>query len=330
MPKTFQIRVSQEWEDHLDATIREMPTLGGQPPNRAAFVRETIEMENLLWRRSPYVCETSTHYVLVTSSGSFLYLRREDLHLRTDLQWIPAHLGTRPEKRAMEARQWSLNAFALWRGNSAEVASDPAGTTSKYVRFKGPFMEGTRLLREGYFLLSNYAQYREDAGEDLESLYDRADFEIDIPTRSLDILVVVDLRLFAANPDQEPAPSLKFDIRNRDGVVFSSPDAVSHFLRQANLVRIGNRYEPGMEKDRDSLYNSTIELARDRTRDFARSLETVRTHAIEQEPSSEQIDRARSLLELPKRFLFYRISWVGAHIGLTCSIRFPRPYRPGP
>ena len=175
-------------------------------------------------------------------------------------------------------------------------------------------------------MLDGYIEFRHDSNDIMESLYDRAAFEIDIPTRSLDILMVVDPRLYGENwALLSPAPALRFDIRNRDGVVFSSPDAVGHFLRQTNLTRIGNRYEPGMETGRDELYKSTIQLVRDGMDDCVVSLDTIKRHAAESGLTADQVARARELMVLPDKFLFYRVSWTGAHIGLTCSIRFPKP-----
>jgi hypothetical protein len=332
--RTFQIRVTQEWEDHLNATIRAMPVLRGEPVNRAAFVRETVEVENLLWRRSPYVSESCNHLVMVTGEGHYLYHRHERLHVNSDLRTIPAQLEMRLEKRLHREdrdRVWGLNAFALWRGQNFEVDTDGKGHTSKSVRFTGPFTEGSRVEREGFFVLNGYAHdgAAADDDADVESLYDRADFEVDIPTRSLDIFVIVDLRLFAGRPETESVPALRFDIRNRDGVAFSSPDAVDHFLRQENLLRIGSRYEPGAKGDKR--YEETVRLGREGVRHFAERLKTIRgkvTGRSDKAGLAAQIDRTLPALKLPPRFLFYRISWIGAHMGLTCSVRFPKPPAP--
>lgn len=324
MTKVFQMRVEEEWEGHLDATIRDMAAFKQEPPSRAAFVRETIEMENLLWRRSPYICDTSSHFVLVTRDASFLYLRSEQLHLRADLQTIPAHLETRLEKLASPSL-WGLNAFLLRHGGKIDIKSDATdGASSKSVYFDGPFIEGLRVKREGCFMLREYANSKPKNNDPREFPYDRADFEIDIPTRSLDILMVLDPLLYANDPGLD-RPKLKFDIRNRDGVAFSSADAIGQFLRSSNLVRIGNSYEPGMESGRDDLYKETIRLARDKQEEYVNVLKVLEGSKADSGITAEQIQRAGNLMKLPERFLFYRVSWTGAHIGLTCSIRFPRP-----
>lgn len=155
--KLFQLRVNDEWERRLDATIREIPTSGGRPPSRAAFVRETIEMESMLWRRSPYVCEISRNVVFVTKNGSYLYLRRELLHLRSRLNSVPAHLETRLNKRDLSSDLWALHAFMLRYNGIVKAKADDEGTTSKSVLFEGPFIEGSRVQREGCFLLNKYS-----------------------------------------------------------------------------------------------------------------------------------------------------------------------------
>jgi len=328
--KPFQVRVSEEWLTHLDATIRELPSpADGTALSRSTFVREVVEMENLLWRRSPYVCKNSRNFVLITQVGDVLFHRIEELQLTADLREIPAHLEVRYGKRRWIAEKkadpWGLNAFALRRGSQVDVLTgEGTDVASKTVQFKGPFPEGSRVTREGCFLFEDYVQRREERGESLESLYDRTEFEIDIPTRHLEILVVLDLGLYDDYPDSEGKPALRFDVRNRDGVAFSGPDALGRFLQQNNLVRIGNQYPT--DSDVDELYDETVEKVKAHHGLLLESLEMFRERSPKKPDFRAQVERARSLVELPKRYLFYRVAWTGADIGLICSVRFPRPF----
>jgi hypothetical protein len=336
MSKNFQLRVTQEWEDQLDSTLRNRPLsfepafalkpLRQEPVSRASYVRETIEMENLLWRRSPYVAESSTFYVLVNRTGDFAVLRQEELLLNSDLRGIPAHAEIRHEKRQILAGRdpWRLCAFSLEYGEVSKLELDPQGSGSKSHWFKGPFLEGTRLRREGLFFLENYLSFAdpEDSALDLEALYDHVDIEIDIPTRRLEILVVADLDLFEDDHSARP-PALRFDIRNRDGVPFSSPDAVDHFLRQRSLVRIGSRY-PAPEPN-DELYKSLVQAVGHWSSELDHRLEVFAAGR----PNDERLEDIRRRSHLPDCYLLYGVSWTGAHIGLTCAVKIPKPRSSG-
>ena len=327
----FQVRMPKEWYEQVDATIRELPPPpGGDPITRASFVREAIETETLLWRRSPYVCKQSKNYVLVNRFGDFLFHRREQLQLNADLRGIPSHLEMRlGKRRGLKKGQdpWGLNAFALHRGDQVQAATDPnKDLSSKTVTFPGMFPEGAQLTREGCFLLQDYVQRRKEKApanleQGLDSLYDRTEFEIDIPTRVLEALVVVDLRLYDGYPPSEGEPTLRFGVRNRDGVGFSNEDVVGHFQRQSSLIHIGSPPAP----ESDPLHQETVQRIREEHRDFREGLERLRRELPGEEVRS-RIDRALERLDLPERFLFYRVSWTGAHIGLICSVRFPRPF----
>lgn len=87
----------------------------------------------------------------------------------------------------------------------------------------------------------------------------------------------------------------------------------------------GGKYPLERKEGLDDLYHETIQLIHERAEDYSRSLDAVKNFSAELKISEEQIMFARELTRVPDRFFFYRISWVGPHIGLICSIRFPKP-----
>lgn len=337
--KLMQFRVEPQWLQEVDDTVGKVRTIQENALDRSTFVRDIVSLENAFLRRSPYICKKARHFVLVTKEGEFFYRRGEALRLNNDVDWIPGTLTMKAEKRdyfiehkpAAEIRKlWMLNHFALWEGAGMEgrlVDSKPdkKGVGAKMVKLKCGLPGGAVVFREGVFVLDEYAQWYEPRSEG--NLYDRVDIVIDVPTRDLEIIVVVDRKLYRKTSrfgGDDFNPELKFELRNREEVPFASKHSFERILRDRFLNRISASFPSN--KPEDDFYAETRQRIESSLSEFKLRLAELvqKPEALGSAPAAERIGR----VQIPSRYMFYRVQWSWAHIGVYLSIKWVKPESP--
>ena len=338
----LQFRVNPTWLQQLDHMIGNIPSANGdQKIDRAGFVRGLVDVEKSLWRRSPYVCLHAQHFVIVTGRGEVFYHRKEALRLNHDLTYIPASLSMKSEKREDFTKRyeneqvkdiWLLNRFALWEGTEAngtpiDRKSDPFGLSKKQVNLECQRPEGSVVLRESCIALDEYVQYLQPKDTSPEDYYDRVDILIDIPTRELDLIVVVDGDLHSNTKrfgGEDFIPNLKFELRNREEVPFANTHPLQAVLQERFMRRIGSQVPP--RKETDDFHAESVEQAESMFSCFHKRLETLANDPTALGPEGAG-DRLRNVV-FPDKYHFYRILWSWAHIGLYISIKWVKPEKP--
>lgn len=358
-PSTLiQFRVGEDWVSHLDTTLREIGAFEPgttDPIDRSSFIRDAVGIEVAFWKRSPYVCPKARHFVFVTKEGEFWCHREEFLKLNNTVAKIPVALSMKMAKRKYfrdkygnndeEIRRvWLLNNATLWRRTRPNLSvldtyADENGVFEKYAILRCGLPIGSNIIRESCYGLADYAQTMsltesgrhrlEDLrhGDPSEDQFDHVDIPVDIPTRDLELIVVVDEGLFgepgALGEDFDR--SLHFELRNRDEIAFSSTHAFEALLRERFLERIGASFPRDGYKDQ--YYIETTEKigsAFERFRNRAAQLaEANRNLCKDTELARERIRR----LELPERYLFYRLNWSWVHVGIHLSVKWVKPER---
>ncbi len=335
-----QFRADPHWLQQLDKMIGNIssPYRSNGGIDRSTFVRDLVGIEHALWRRSPYVCLKAQHYVLVTKTGEVLYHRNEILRLNDDISQIPARLMMKAEKRAYFSQRqspddvrriWLMNNFSLWMGDRAEgdpldSQSDRTGLSSKVVMLRCHLPDGATVLRESCIALEDYAQHLGSGGDEDTDFYDRVDILVDIPTRELELIVVVDADLHGN--DQRlglQERRLKLELRNREEVPFANTHALQAVLQDKFLRRIGNRYPP--QEETDGFYDDSIEQIGIQFDLFQKRIGQIAQipECLGHEGAAERL----LSIDLPQRYLFYRTLWSWVHTGLYLSIKWVKPER---
>lgn len=337
-----QFRVNGQWSQNLDEIIRQTKTVDSTELDRSKFARGILALETAMWRKSPYVCPQARHFVFVTRRGRFYYHRTEQLQLNSDVESIPSVLTMKREKREYftqhyqpdeMALAWPLNCFLLWDGSSPtgvpiDVQSDHSGKTRKWVSLQCRLPKRAWAFREGCFVLQDYAQY---AGDDqVVELYDRVDIMVDIPTRDLEIFVVVDRQLYTETRRFGGAhfdPRLRFEFRNREEMPFADPDTFEAILRENFLQKISSTYPVDTaEGPPDQLYLDSRAGVEECFRLMQERLDMLFRDHTDLVGTAQREDFAD--LAIPESYLFYRVHCTWTHLGLVYSVKWPKPELP--
>lgn len=353
----LQFRVGEDWIAHLDSTIREMGATEGSASDvsdRSSFIRDSVGVEVAFWKRSPYVCPRARHFVFVTQLGEFWYHREEQLRLNNTIAKLPASLAMKMAKRryfrekysAEEVqRVWLLNNATLWRRsrlNDKPLASesDQDGIFEKFAILDCGLPAGSSVIRESCYGLDEYAQTMKmgESGkyqiqDPLEDYHDHAAIVVDIPTRDLELVVIVDRALFREEgvPEDDLDYTLHFELRNREEIPFASTHAFQHLLRERFLERIGSSYPPN--QSRDANYDEAVEDVKSA---FSRFKECANRVSQESDstgrlknmgPEPEKGKQRIADLKLPSDYLFYRLKWSWVHVGIHLSVKWVKPIR---
>jgi len=203
-------------------------------------MREMVSAAAAKWKESPYVCHEARHVVYVTGQGDLFYRLVQCLKLNSQRQKLPCFLEMKPEKTSYVRQvcpqgydqsewlksRWILNYFAAWQGRTVGdklISSwvDYDGTESKVADLPVQQMNGRFLTREMLIGIRGYVQWQEG-----QPGFDRVDFPIDIPTRNLEISVIVDKELYRHMQltTETEIPNLEVEFRNREAARFSGKE----------------------------------------------------------------------------------------------------------
>ena len=301
------------------------------------LVREMVSAAVTKWRESPYVCRSARHTVLVTRDGHVFYRLLQVLKLNSSRDRLPCLLEMKPEKRQyflhqlsrLEAEEaewfrsrWLLNHFAVWLGHELKGPPhsswvDREGTYTKVADLPVNQGRGRYLVREILAGIQDYVQWQEEERGD-----DRVDIPIDIPTRNLEVIVVVDADLYRrSSPADNDFPNLDLEFRNREGARFEGKEPA---LDPENSMEVseGKQLMGRISTKAEPIVNDLRELG-ERLAAIAEA--EAGNGAVLTVEGQEML---RQAFQRPERFLFYRLEWPSPYFGLEVCVRWEKPLRP--
>lgn len=287
----------------------------------SSLMRSLLEQYLTQWRKAPYVCRRSTHFVFFDRNGSLFYLPRDTIEANRRLSDIRAHLRAKLEVVAHDddghQLGWGFSRFRLVSMDGSVIAEQPG--VGEFARmsamFNSPLETGECVVRDGLFAVERYAKCSFTKKRTEESLYDHVDFFIDNPTYDFSATLVLDANLFGS----APALEISGQLINSDEVRFSR--ALSELENSffppitgcpTNPLRI---HPPGRviwadhgSKDGDGNLRSVMESAR---RDF--------------ELIKDQMKQADLRFDTPTEVFVYHLRGFLPPTGLGLSIAWRLP-----
>lgn len=310
--------------------------------SHARIFRETLSSHLYRERSSPYVCHSAEHVVFVSRDGHVFHRQREELQLNTKLRQLPCSMKMKPEKimdfllrrdpGLPEAEwfqsRWLLNCFvASHQGAALSSWVDRDGTTAKGASLaidQGP----NRLITREYLIgLQDYVQWRETASglllPEADSHFDRIDLVLQIPTRNLSVVVVVDTALYRNTPfaSESEIPALAMEFRNLEGTLFEDR-SIAQDQENPMTLDISDRYiGQGRPPQTDKILKKLREL---QNRIF-----TIGEAEADNGPvlNEEERQRMADAFTLPEHFLFYTLEWPTPQVALSVCVRWEKPVR---
>jgi len=300
--------------------------------NHSQLIREMLSAAVIRWLQSPYVCHAADYLVLVTREGHVFFRQVQTLKLNKDRERLPCFLEMKPEKRrdffaskepGMDEAEWFksrwlINYFGVWLGEDIERKKplrdwvDHNGIDAKQVDLLVSQDAGAILTREIVVGARDYVQRREPQAR---HEYDRVGFPIDIPTRNMTALVVVDLDLYGSSRP----PDLELEFRNREWARFES-EGISHdYWNPMGATSMGRHL-----KKEPSPKSKEILKELDR---FKKRVETLAKSQVEDDSvvPPEQLAELNSVLRIPADFLYYKLSWPSPYFGIEVCVRWQKP-----
>jgi len=325
----------------------------------SAVIREMIAAGAAKWTHSPYVCRSAHHTIYVTKNGDIFFRQVQTLRLNSPREKLPCFVEMKPEKRDYYHRKyreerdattsrrksrkaehpdefnwflsrWLFNYFAAWNGkkNPDDLDSfqhsplsfhvDTYGTTYKSADLSVHALGGRFITREITVGLRDYVQWKEPN----TPIFDRIDIPIDIPTTDLEICVIVDQSLFeSVGVEGDEIANLALEFRNRESARFEGKEV-------ALLPEIGieELYGRALNDDGDDEMLGKVRRLRQRVSALLAPRTTQASNNAEAHIDASKI---LSALELPQRFLFYRLKWMSPHLGIEACVRWEKPAKKG-
>jgi len=332
--KNVTLRASKSWQADLDEFLNRVAER--RRGDQSRMIRQIVAKDAKWWLRSPYVVTKAKVFATVTRDGDLIYRSTEQLRMNAHRQKLPAWFEMKPEKKAYfrgeyagdtnEAERirnhWLLNHCAIWKGTNTDVdpvvkATDRLGICSKSVDMQVDARNDSTLTREVLVVLQDYTQRRSHAPDDQALADDRCDIEMKLPTKDLDVQVLVDRDLYPPGSRQHADADLGFEFRNEENALFPSREIDV----EDNEIDWGHDKYPETHYEQRS-YKRTVEAV---TASFASLKERLHVLSQPDYKTSDGIvlvndEAARTRLqsfELPESHLFGRLRWPMPYQGLS-------------
>jgi hypothetical protein len=331
-----QIRMDANLWGDLAKVGRDLDIVHDEQGNHSELVREMVSACVIRWKESPYLCRAADYTVLVTRDGHVFFRQVQVLRLNQKRERLPCLLEMKPEKRkdflagnsGDEAKwfrsRWLINYFGVWHGTnifSGELLDDWVDCKGIEIKQADLFVDrerGAFLTREIIVGAQEYVQRRPKTSM---HEYDRVGFPIDIPTRNLKALVVVDMDLYEnGSLSQEEIPLLDLEFRNRESARFDG-EGISHDRWNPMGTSLFDRHV----KDTSDKLTENIWV---KLKEFEGRIEVLGgSSAKDGSPivPPEQRESLRNAFKLPKKYLYYELSWPSPYLGIEVCVRWQKP-----
>lgn len=336
-PKQIKLDAST-WED-LAGIGRYLGIVHGKHGNHSEVIRKITSTGIMLWKESPYLCQSAKYVVFATAAGDVFFRQVQTLRLNKRRDRLPCLMEMKPEKRrdffaakqermdqaAWVKSHWLINYFGAWHGNKIAPEEflddwvDRDGIDIKQADLSVNLSPNATLTREILVGARDYVQRRPRQNR---NEYDRVGFPVDIPTRNLEATVIIDVELYKKGSlPLEEIPPLSLEFRNRESARFEG-DPISHdHWNRMGLTISGFHPTPSLAPK--EVIKDLSELQK-RIKVLAQS--TVKDGPVV--PAKEQ-PALKSALKTPKSFLYYRLSWPTPYLGIEVCVNWQKPEKRG-
>lgn len=350
-----EVLIPEDTWDILEDLGRELKVKDGKKGAHSQLIREMVLAAVATWRESPYICISARHLIFITKTGEIYHRQIQDLKLNAPRKKLPCIIEMKPEKRQdflsgpdivpneydKLRSKWIINHFAAWDRNGDDIKEEPRSSVvpkdswkalASHVDQEGAEYKmadlpvdqkgGRYVTREVIIGLEDYMQWDDGNGG-----YDRIDLPIDIPTRNLEVIVILDSELYRNTPGANflEIQSLGAEFRNREGALFenkgfgSDPENLPVFYSgkfSREEIEEGKR---GRAKN-----------AHERFMEMVSRIESLAHGNAKDSPvlTNETLSRLRETLILPAEFLLFEMTWKSPHLGLETCVRWQKPVRP--
>jgi len=350
-----EVLMPEETWDLLERLGREFKIKDGKKGAHSQLIREMVLSAVAAWRESPYICLSARHLIFITRNGELYHRQIQDLKLNTPRKKLPCMIEMKPEKRRdflsglsrngydYLRSKWILNHFAAWyrdgedvKGDlrSSVVPKDSWRTLASYVDQEGAEykmadltveQEGGRYVtREVLIGLEDYMQWNHGDGG-----YDRIELAIDIPTRNLEVVAIVDAELYRNTPGASflEIQELGVEFRNREGALFdnkgygSDPDNLPAVYSDKIYLKDISEKKKREEKKGRGRY------AQDRFTEMVSRIKSLAYSKAGDSPvlMDGTLSRLKETLKLPAEFLLFEMAWPSPPLGLEVCVRWQKP-----
>lgn len=332
--KGKNVKMDPSHWDALARIGRDLGVVHDNSGNHSQLIREMVSAAVIRWQESPYICQKADYVVWVTREGHVFFRQEQLLKLNKKRERLPCLLEMKPEKRRdfFESKtigkdeaswfrsHWLINYFGVWHDDELlDAHVDRRGIDVKQADLLVDQEPGSILRREIVVGATDYVQRRP---KESRHEYDRVGFPLDLPTRNLRALVVVDLDLYKGGSRRtEEISKLKLEFRNRESARFEG-DWISH-----------DECNP-MDSPREGAHlhgipapNSEEEMILNEIRSFKERIQVLAQSEVADGfvVPKEQRLALEDTLKIPEQFLYYGLGWPSPHLGVEVCVRWQKP-----
>jgi hypothetical protein len=354
MDKNVQFRTNQKMVLDLEDHVKRVSSI--YKADKSAYLRNCIDFDLAMWRKSPYIATESRNFLLVTHTGAFVFYRRESLRFNDKPESISAGIQMKHEKirdylrhgKGSEAirQAFRLNMFVCREPHAqgqqeheqyqiSAIKTDTAGVTSKTVEFDIRSVASTDIQIETLTILEDYVQRCEPGrrGMPEESLRDEAAIDVELPTEKLEFVVVLDPRLYEGDSRSKIDLKLKSFLKNTRGAIINDKDVRKRFKR------LTSEWPRTAGEAVDDFYDDSLLLTRECMSNFTQTLQHCREHLAEHFSGDESdrasleaeltrvLDSSSHYLYMPDMARFYRLTFPQCRMGLRIAVGWYKPER---
>ncbi len=348
-------KVDQHLSDTLSRLVHWMPSAG---KDRSNVLRYLLRRAAFLAFESPYTLAEHRVFFYVAGNGDEFRLSIERIAINVDLRGLPKalrmdsrkvdrflrHQKDTGEQLSKVRDDWLVNHFGLWDReypDSPPLVSevDRVGVFAKSASLAAPLPGRSSLIREIILgVRQPVAERSALVADDPEDLKERVGVVITAPTQRLEIVVVVDLDLFATDGMVRRGAALDFQLRDLERLPFAVgiPDDIAPSWAGGKVRVEGDDKDPRRARRRragPSAYKAKEEAeALERAKesiDFlqARLRSLVGASSIADGlPVVDSASAAAYLPQLhrPREYLFGRLVWDSPFLGVEACVSWPR------
>lgn len=208
--KPVSVRFEPRLLEDATSVVHDLESAGDVEMDLSTYIRYMVRFDAALWRRSPYVAVASQITALVGQDGRLAFSRVDRLRLNQNVDAIPcrvsmkaskveqclASAGRDAEGPALRSR-WRAIRFDLVTdcGELIDAVTDPIGLSTKMADLRADQPAGALVRRRQLVVLDDHVMWQAAGAPKLAT--DGLSVDVTVPTLGLDLVVVVDERLYA-------------------------------------------------------------------------------------------------------------------------------------
>lgn len=327
--KPVSVRFEPRLLEDATSVVQDLESAGDVEMDLSTYIRYMVRFDAALWCRSPYVAVASQITALVGQDGRLAFSRVDRLRLNQNVDAIPCRVSMKASKveqclasagrdaeGAALRRRWRAIRFDLVTdcGELIDAVTDPIGLSTKMADLRADQPAGALVRRRQLVVLDDHVMWQVAGAPKLAT--DGLSVDVTVPTLGLDLVVVVDERLYAHTRRFGPGFQPRLDDRlvGADGQLLDGVpiDERSH---DSQLIRKWSGRLVGGEGDESAPLDGG-----EGGQAVARRLGDLR--------GSLHASRADDLVSMPRMATYHRVRIARARMGLQVAVRWLRPEPP--